>query len=199
MGSAGGRPPRRDRSSLRIEGRPFPRRLVSAASCLLTQYPIHFGTAGRARALCGTPTVGQFDLVAIELPLLPTLNAVALVRSHVASSLCCAPPRGRIEATAGGAGERGCSVPGAGPRGRRGTAGRPGPQTRSESGGAAALRGGRGAVAGGPGEPAAPASATRGGEGAGTGAPLVVNDGARGRRSWGRASDQEGAAWQRAP
>ena len=61
---------------------------------LLAQDPVHLGTAGRAGALGGTPTVGQFDLVAIELPLLPTFNAVALVRSHVGLLASAAPRQG---------------------------------------------------------------------------------------------------------
>jgi hypothetical protein len=44
--------------------------------------------------LGGTPTVRQFDLVAIELPLLSTFNAVALVRSHVGLLKSAAPRQG---------------------------------------------------------------------------------------------------------
>jgi hypothetical protein len=71
----------------------FPARL-SATSYLLAQNPVHLGTAGRARALSGTPTVGELDLIAVELPLLPTFNAVALVRRHVGLLALLRPAKG---------------------------------------------------------------------------------------------------------
>lgn len=67
---------------------------LSATSYLLAQNPVHLGTAGRARALSGTPTVGQLDLIAVELPLLPTFNAVALVRRHVGLLALLRPAKG---------------------------------------------------------------------------------------------------------
>ena len=144
--------PRRDRSSLTmIGGAPLPTAPVSAvtfliASGLLAQDPIHLGTAGRAGALGGTSSVRQFDLVAIELPLLPTFNAVALVRSHVGLLTLLRPAKG-----SGRSYRRACRCTWMlGPR-RRVRRSKPrilalcvpyGVKTQSESGGAIALCGG---------------------------------------------------------
>src|SRR5205807_5356738 len=59
----------------------------AAGSLALAQHAVHLGAAHRAAALGGAPAVGQLDLVAVELTLLPALDAVALVAAHGFASL----------------------------------------------------------------------------------------------------------------
>src|SRR5205807_1602962 len=62
----------------RPEGRGPPRLL------LLAEHPVHLGGADGAGTLGGPPTVGQLDLLALELPLFPAFHAIALIRGHKA-------------------------------------------------------------------------------------------------------------------